>query len=65
MITSFPGFPTQATHTRYPLCVCFYYYTTFIHRLAVIEVTFQEGGFRQLLDEAGSLGAECARVGKN
>ena len=65
MIALYPGFPTQqATDSRYPLCVCFDY-STLIHRLAVIEVTFEEGGFRQSLDEAGSLGAEYARVGKN
>jgi len=57
VIASYPGFPTQATHLRYPLCVCFDY-TTFIPRLAVIEVTFEEGGFRRSLNEVGSLGEE-------
>jgi len=65
VIALYPGFPTQqATDSRYPLCVCFDY-STLIHRLAVIEVTFEEGGFRQSLDEAGSPRNQHTRAGKN
>gem|GEM_PF-3629536 len=63
MIASYPGFPTQVTHERYPLCVCFDY-TTLIHRLAVIQVTFQEGGCRQSLGEVVSPSKQYARARK-
>jgi len=40
VIASYPGFPTQATHSRYPLCVCFITPRTFV----LLQRRLQQGG---------------------